>query len=69
MVTNNGNLFLYVIQLCLLIGYNFDICHCQGSFDYREMHGNDYDIGILGNFGAHYYRMAPKLTKYGKKSL
>ena len=66
MVMDKGKVFLHVIQLCLLIGCNFNICHGQGSFDYREIYDDDYNIGILGNFGAHYYKLAPKLIKYGK---
>ena len=43
-----------LIRLCLAMGYFVQICHGQGSFDYREIvdshdHGG---IGILGGLGS-----------------
>ena len=54
MIKLDRKIFENFVLLCLATGYFVQICHGQGSFDYREFEDDDDNggIGILGGLGS-----------------
>ena len=70
MITIDRKIVRKFILLCLVTGYFVQICHGQGSFDYREFEGNNDHggIGILGGLGSRSRILRPIPSKKSKSN-